>query len=269
MKRILIVDDIEENLYFLRTLLEGHGYKVDQAGNGREAITKAQEKVPDMIISDILMPVMDGYTLCREWKTDDRLKHIPFIFYTASYTDPRDEQLAIDMGADEFIVKPTEPDEFMSRVENILALDKEGKPDAAQEPKAGDESILKNYNEALIRKLEQKMIELEKLNRELEAKVASRTADLEMANKDLESFSFSISHDLKAPLRHISGFVDMLRRETGDTSNEKASHYMEVISESAKRMAQLIDDLLYFSRLWAVFLCQGRLLKWRNWPMRP
>ena len=113
MKRILIVDDIEENLELLRILLEGHGYEVEQASNGSEAMAKALEKVPDMIISDVLMPIMDGYALCSKWKADERLKRVPFIFYTATYTDPRDEQLAINMGADAFIVKPIERDEFL------------------------------------------------------------------------------------------------------------------------------------------------------------
>jgi PAS domain S-box-containing protein len=88
----------------------------------------------------------------------------------------------------------------------------------------------------------------------LEYKVASRTAELEKANKHLESFSFSISHDLRAPLRHITGFLEMLRREIGSASGEKAEHYMDVITESSKRMGRLIDDLLSFSRMGRAFI---------------
>lgn len=193
MKRILIVDDIEENLYLLRALLEGHNYEVDEARNGSEAIINAQKVIPDLIISDILMPVIDGYTLCRIWKADARFSRIPFIFYTATYTDPRDEKLAIDMGADAFIIKPTEPDEFMRRVEEILTLDKEGRFTAPQKPKAGNEHILKNYSEALIRKLEQKMFELEKMNKELKAEITERNL-IETSLRESEELFRNLFH---------------------------------------------------------------------------
>ena len=91
--------------------------------------------------------------------------------------------------------------------------------------------------------------ELAKLNRELEQRVIERTADMEKANRELESFSYTVSHDLRAPLRHINGFITMFRNEVGESMNEKARHYMDVISESADRMGQLIDDLLSFSRM--------------------
>ncbi len=197
MKRILIVDDIEENLYLLRVLLEGHNYAVDEARNGGEAIANAQKALPDLIISDILMPVIDGFTLCRIWKADGRFSRIPFIFYTATYTDPRDEQLALDIGADAFIVKPTEPDEFMRRVENILELESEGKLPPPQKPKTGNETILKNYNEALIRKLEHKMLELEKLNKELENEISEKNK-IESTLRESEELFSSIFHQHKA-----------------------------------------------------------------------
>lgn len=174
MKRILIVDDIEENLYLLRTLLEGHGYAVDQAYNGSEAIVKALSTIPALIITDILMPVIDGFTLCRIWKADERLGRVPFVFYTATYTDPRDEKLALDMGADAFIVKPMDPEEFLRRIENVLALKREGILLPPQRPKEREEIILKNYNEALVRKLEQKMHKLEQTNEELLAEMEAR-----------------------------------------------------------------------------------------------
>jgi PAS domain S-box-containing protein len=174
MKKILIADDIEENLYLLRALLEGHGYTVAQAANGSEALVSALAGLPDLIITDILMPVIDGFTLCRIWKSDKRLSQVPFIFYTATYTDPRDERLAIDMGADAFIVKPAEPDEFIRKVENVLVSSVQGKLSVPQKPKAGEEAILKNYNEALIRKLEHKMLVAEKANRDLESEMLAR-----------------------------------------------------------------------------------------------
>jgi len=110
--KILIVDDKEENLYLLETLLKGNGYKVVTAKDGVEAINRLKEEPIDMIVSDILMPKMDGFQLCRECKKDDSLKKIPFIFYTATYTEKKDEEFALGLGAEKFIIKPQEPEVF-------------------------------------------------------------------------------------------------------------------------------------------------------------
>ncbi len=128
MKRLLVVDDHENALYFLRVLLEGHGYSVELARNGAEALDKARESPPDAIISDILMPVMDGFALCRAWRADERLAGIPFIFYTATYTDPKDEKLGLGLGADAFITKPAEPDELHGRASDGSFEMRDGAP---------------------------------------------------------------------------------------------------------------------------------------------
>src|SRR5690606_19816467 len=83
------------------------------------------------------------------------------------------------------------------------------------------------------------------LNRQLEGKVEQ----VSEVNRELEAFSYSVSHDLRAPLRHIAGFSDKLGRHLGEAADDKSRHYIEVIGSSAKRMATLIDDLLVYSRL--------------------
>ena len=126
MTRVLVVDDKPENLYLLRALLQGNGCEVDEARHGAEALARARQSPPGLVISDLLMPVMDGYTLLRHWKADARLKSISFIVYTATYTEPKDEQLALELGADAFILKPAEPEPFMARVREILEQKRSG-----------------------------------------------------------------------------------------------------------------------------------------------
>jgi len=159
MKKILVVDDKEDNCRLLHALLTHHGYRVDTAHDGEEALAKAHQSPPDLIVTDILMPVMDGFALCRRWKRDERLKHIPLVFYTATYTEAKDEQFAYDLGADAFIVKPAEPQIFMARIETVL--DAIGPPAQPRDAVLDKPSDFKQYNRVLVRKLEQKLAQLE------------------------------------------------------------------------------------------------------------
>ena len=167
MTHILVVDDKEENRYYLEALLSANGFTVGAAQHGVEALALARETVPDLIISDLLMPVMDGYTLLRQWKADERLKQVPFVVYTATYTDADDERLAREMGADAFILKPTEPEDFLTRIGDALAREAVTPRSAAVVEPSSEEARLALYSEVLVRKLEDKSLQLHVSNQAL------------------------------------------------------------------------------------------------------
>ncbi|MBN1319263.1 MAG: response regulator [Thermoleophilia bacterium] len=235
MKRLLAVDDLEENLHLLEVLLGSQGYEVLSARNGAEALSMAREVPPDLVISDILMPVMDGFTLCRNWKADERLSRIPFIFYTATYTDPKDERLALDMGADAFLTKPTEPDELLAVIQAAIARAENGQVVSAGGPPVTNETILEQYSEALVRKLEDKMLQLEKANQVLQQEIVERTRAEE------------------ALLRQVSFdelIADLLSRIARSAAPEVEEHIMAAMQPIAAFLGvesaivfQLSDDL--------------------------
>ena len=174
MNRILIVDDQQQNLYLMKTMLEKHGYQVLEATNGAEALEIGKTNLPDVIISDILMPVMDGFSLCQEWMKDEALRNIPFVFCTATYTDPKDEELALSLGAARFIVKPVEVEEFVSIVEQVVKEVEAGLLTVPHKTLYEETTYYRMYNEVLVRKLEDKILELEKVNGILEEDIVER-----------------------------------------------------------------------------------------------
>lgn len=161
--KVLIVDDNSANIDYLKTLFLGYGWDVISAANGQEALAQARLDPPDMVVSDILMPVMDGYTLCRHWKSDDRLKMIPFVFYTATYTEARDEALALRLGAERFLVKPLEPEILMNQLKEVLGQSSVAGTTAA--PSLGeDDEFFRRHEEILFEKLAKKMADLDLAN---------------------------------------------------------------------------------------------------------
>jgi PAS domain S-box-containing protein/putative nucleotidyltransferase with HDIG domain len=164
MAHVLITDDDVANRALLETLFSAAGYHVDMANDGQEALEAAKNGDFDLIISDILMPRMDGYRLCLEIRRDPKLRDTPFLFYSANYTEPLDKQFATSIGADEFLVKPQEPQVLL---ETAARLVRRPADRTSPEPRLKGIEILERHNQRLINKLEQKVTELEAVNARL------------------------------------------------------------------------------------------------------
>lgn len=167
--KVLIADDNSDNLYYLCSVLEGAGHEVVSAQNGREALERLDENDVDLIISDILMPIMDGFSLCRACRTNPDLAGIPFVFYTATYTGEEDRSFSLNLGAREYLTKPMEPADLLAAIDRVVKNDGKATHEAAGiEPIVHQPDYLTEYNKRLIQKLESKMLQLEESKRQLE-----------------------------------------------------------------------------------------------------
>lgn len=260
--RLLIVDDHPINRKLLRAQLEAEAHQVLEAGNGVEALEVLRVQPVDAVVSDILMPQMDGFRLCLEIRKSAAIAQLPFILYTSTYDSPEDRRLAESVGADRYVVKPAPTQAIFDAVREA-ACSRQGVPATTPPPDADENFVLKHYSEALVAKLEEKNRELQgtlvrlrdahdeilALNRDLEHRVEQRTAELASANRELEAFSYSVSHDLRAPLRAIGGFCDILRTECGAQMPAEGCRLLDRIGANVGRMNRLIEDLLGYSRL--------------------
>ncbi len=172
--KVLSVDDRPESRYLLELQLGAQGFQVVSASNGAEALALLEREAFDAVLTDILMPQMDGFQLCREVKRRPALRDVPVVFYTATYTDPKDEQVGLSLGASRFLLKPSEPEVVARALREAVA---EG-PRAAP-PTAGPEEAehLEAYNERLVKKLDEKVGQLERTTRALR-EVFDHTSDV-------------------------------------------------------------------------------------------
>jgi len=165
--KILLVDDIVEDRRLLRYVVERQGHEVLEAENGREGYRVATSTRPDLIISDALMPVMDGFQFLRRVRADEMLKRICFIFYSATYKGDQDVKLAYSLGADGYIFKPIEPKAFWHQVESVLRI--EGSVSAAAPLLIKEEEdYLNRYCEIVATKLAEKIREVEQAKARIE-----------------------------------------------------------------------------------------------------
>ncbi|MEO6569553.1 MAG: response regulator [Opitutaceae bacterium] len=193
---ILIVDDLALNRRLLRAQLEAEGFVVVEAADGIEAMEVIEREPLDAVISDILMPRMDGYRLCHEVRKNPIFLHLRFVLYSSTYTSPADVRLSGTVGADHFIAKPAPITAILEALQMTTA-DRASR--AAERP--NEAIVLEQYSSVLVAKLEEKNSELQQaleisrrahhhiqeLNVGLEDRVRERTAELAASNQELST----------------------------------------------------------------------------------
>ncbi len=209
--KILIAEDDTDSRVYLERILKGNGFEVDSAENGKIALEKARKAPPDLIVSDILMPEMDGFALCLQWKNDEQLNHIPIVFYTATYTGSQDEQLAMSLGAARFVIKPQPPEALLQIIREVLTAEEpatEEAPDFA----VGKNGVISQYNAALFRKLEKKIWELEQEAKKRKTLEQDILQDAEIARRVQQALLSPIEPNLHVevttiynPLLYVGG----------------------------------------------------------------
>jgi signal transduction histidine kinase len=202
LPRVLVADDNPDMRAYLTRLLSTR-YAVEAVENGELALAAAKRHVPDLVLSDVMMPLLDGFGLRRALRSNPATLHVPVVLLSARAGE--EAVLAgLEAGADDYLVKPFRARELLARVQTHLNL--------------------------------------ARLRREW-------ASDLERANRELEAFSYSVSHDLRAPLRTIDGFSKVLLDGYQDTLDDQGRHCLNRVRVAARRMSQLIDDLLRLSRI--------------------
>ena len=171
---ILIAFEREAELSALDQLLSGRGHRVVRSGNGLAALDAARREPPHAIVSDIVLPRMDGFALCRKWKQDERLQAIPFLFYTRRHDDPKYERFALELGAERFLARSVPPETLCTALDELLANAAKGNGAST-----GNTTPLPTLDETVI----QRAIGLDKAQRAAEAEKVQRIAELESAQR--------------------------------------------------------------------------------------
>jgi signal transduction histidine kinase len=269
--KILIVDDNADARIILERALLTQGYFVASAANGAQALERALESPPDLIVSDIMMPEMDGFELCRRVKTDDRLRHIAFIFYTATYVEEKDKQLALSLGASKFLIKPLEPPDFLDAVKAVIDEYRAQRLPVPDRPLAQTETLDRMHVGVLTRKLEQQVSKLEaerdalvrseenyrQLNETLEERIKKAVDEIHEKNKILiiqgrqavmgELLSH-IAHQWRQPLNILGLLAQELSMtyKMGAFTKEFFEANVKRTMEIIQHMSQTIEDFRNF-----------------------
>lgn len=216
---ILIVDDIGENLQVLGNILSKEGFDTSFALNGKLALAILEDMLPDLILLDIAMPIMDGFEVCRILKSNERTRTIPIIFLTAK-TEVDNMVHGFSLGADDYVTKPFNTLELLARVKAHIEL------------KKSKDIILEQNKELsnLVNQLSKSNEELNKLN----------------ASKD--KFFSIIAHDLKGPVGNLNSFLNFMADQSDKISKEEFQKDLLLLQSSSKKIKDLLENLLTWSR---------------------
>ena len=216
---VLVVDDNADMRAYLIRLLTDE-YRVVSAGNGAEALEQIRQLKPNLVVADIMMPVMTGNELMRAMRQDDSLRAIPIILLTArAGTEARVQSL--EAGADDYVTKPFNEEELLARIKNQLRIHRQS------------------------RELESRAIQLQ----DLYAKLELANAELRAMSGRKSEFVSIVSHDLRTPLAAIGAFVDNLLEGMRGPLNEDQRQYLERIKANVARMVRMIADLLDLAKI--------------------
>ncbi|HEX8406209.1 MAG TPA: response regulator [Duganella sp.] len=273
---ILIVEDSPTQAERLRRLIQSMRYKARVAGNGRLALEAIRERKPHLVLSDIVMPEMDGYTLCRAIKSDPELRDIPVILVT-SLMDPKDIIRGIECGSDNFIRKPYAEDYLLNRIGHMLMNQKLRKDQNMEVGIAlylGDQKhfinaerqqildlLISTYEQAVqvnseLQARERQVIELnmrlahhagelETINRE----IALKNLELAEASRMKSAFIANMSHELRTPLNAIIGFTGALLMKLPGPLTTEQDKQLNTIRTSARHLLSLINDILDVAKI--------------------
>jgi len=273
---ILIVEDSPTQAERLRRLIQSARYRARVAANGQLALDAIRERKPHLVLSDIVMPEMDGYDLCRAIKTDPALRDIPVILVT-SLMDPKDIIRGIECGADNFIRKPYAEDYLLNRIGHMLMNQKlrknqnmeigialylgEQKHFINAERQQILDLLISTYEQAVqvnaeLQARERQVIELnmrlahhagalETINRE----IALKNLELAEASRMKSAFIANMSHELRTPLNAIIGFTGALLMKLPGPLTTEQDKQLNTIKSSARHLLSLINDILDVAKI--------------------
>lgn len=241
--KILLVDDREDNLLSMETILEQDGYRFVKANSGRQALKILLTEFDfALILMDVKMPSLNGFETASLIYEREKLKHIPIIFITANNYGEENIFKGYRAGAVDYIYKPVKPELLRAKVSVFIELYKQNHRLLAQEEK------LMFINRSLEIEINERKASQQKIT-DLNRQLIENIARLESANKELDYFAFMASHDLQAPLRKIRVFSDRLALKLEDNMDDDTKNYLTRMQNTCERMQQLINDILAFSRI--------------------
>ena len=227
---VLVVDDPKDDRSRVAAVVEDMGHRVLETEDALRALELARSHGPDVVITDPLLPTMNGGEFVRDLRSDDKVGNTPMIFCTASYVEEEIRSLAAACEVSGCLPKPCEPQTIVNVVSEVLGSDSRSN---------------RQQLHVLNDKLTQRVCELEVANVEL----ARISIDLQRSNDDLQQFAHIASHDLSEPVRSVSGMVQLLARGYEGRLGDDADTYISHAVEASKRMQDLIDDLLEYSQI--------------------